>query len=139
MQRARTFYTNLKSDKLELIESDGGRGLPGSEKALAAFLRAVGISKPLAQPGQPPANLRPNYDVTARLKRQFDAWVDHTQRLVRQSPARRQEFWSRLDTSSPARWKETSEFYRNYIWDEVIGRMPDPSVPANAALAPDLR
>jgi cephalosporin-C deacetylase-like acetyl esterase len=128
IQRARTFYASLKSDKLKLIES----GLPGSEKALAAFIRAAGINKPLAPAGQPPANLRPNYDVTARLKRQFDAWVDHTQRLVRQSPARRQEFWARLDTSSAARWKETSEFYRNYIWDEVIGRMPDPSVPANA-------
>jgi dienelactone hydrolase len=131
VQRARKFYTNLKSDKLELIESDVGRGLPGSEGALSAFVRAAGVSKPLA-PRQPPANLRPSYDVTARLKRQFHAWVEHTQRLVRQSPARRQEFWTRLDTSSPARWKETSEPYRNYIWDEVIGRMPDPSVPANA-------
>jgi dienelactone hydrolase len=128
VQRARAFYTNLKSDKFDFIQS----ALPGSEKALAAFIRGAGINKPLAQPGQPPVNLRPHYDVTARLKRQFDAWVDHTQRLVRQSPARRQEFWARLDTTSPARWKETSEFYRNYIWDEVIGRMPDPSVPANA-------
>jgi dienelactone hydrolase len=132
VERARTFYTNLKSHKLELIESDSGRGLPGSEKALTALLRAAGIGKPLTQPRSLPANLRPNYDVTARLKQQFDAWVDHTQRLVRQSPVRRQEFWTRIDTSSPARWKETSEFYRNYVWDEVIGRMPDPSIPPNA-------
>ncbi len=132
VERARTFYTNLKSNKLELIESDGGRGLPGSEQALAAILGAAGIRKPPSQPGNPPANLRPHYDVTARLKRQFDSWVDHTQRLVRQSPSRRLEFSSRLDTSSPARWKETSQSYRTYIWDEVIGRMPDPSIPANA-------
>ena len=52
--------------------------------------------------------------------------------LIRRSPVRRQEFWARLDTSSPQRWKETSQFYRDYIWDEVIGRMPDPNVPANA-------
>jgi dienelactone hydrolase len=133
VQRARAFYTNLKSeDKLQLVKSGEGGGLPGSEQALAALFRAAGVTRPLAQSGQPPVNLRPDYDVTARLKRQFDAWVEHTQRLIGQSPARRHEFWSRIDTSSPERWKQTSQFYRDYIWDEVIGRMPDPSVPANA-------
>ena len=130
--RARVFYTRLGSGEFELIESDAGRGLPGSENALAALVRALGSGKLAAQPARTPENLRPDYDVTARQKRQFDAWVDHTQRLLRQSPARRQEFWTRIDTSSAERWKQTSEFYRNYIWNEVIGRMPDPSIPANA-------
>jgi hypothetical protein len=131
VERARTHYASLKSDKLVLIESDAGLGLPGSQAALAALFRAAAISRELAQPAQQPVNLWPDYDTTARLKRQFDGWVDHTQRLIRQSPARRQEFWSRIDTSSPTAWKKTSEFYRNYIWNEVIGRMPDPSIPAN--------
>lgn len=131
-QRARAFYASLKSDKLALIESDNGRGLPGSQEALAAIVRTIGSATAPAPMGQPPTNLWKDYDATARMKRQFDTWVEHTQRLVRQSPARRQEFWNRLDTSSATRWKETSDFYRNYIWDEVIGRMPDPSVPTNA-------
>jgi dienelactone hydrolase len=133
VQRGRTFYTNLKADeKLQLVESRGGRGLPGSQQALTAFLRAAGVNKALAQPDHAPQNLRPDYDTTGRLKRQFDAWVEHTQNLIRRSPARRQEFWSRIDTSSLQRWKETSQFYRDYVWDEVIGRLPDPNVPANA-------
>lgn len=133
LQRARKFYAGLKADdKLQLIESDGGRGLPGSQRALTALLRMAGVSKALAEPGAPPQNLRPNEDATAPLKRQFDAWVEHTQRLIRASPAARQAFWSRIDTSSTERWKETSQFYRDYVWDEVIGRLPNPDVPINA-------
>ena len=129
-QRARTLYSNLKAtDRFEFIES---RGMPGSEPALTAFLKFTSAKTRLSQPGARPENLRPDYDPAARLKRQFDTWVEHTQRLIRQSPKRRQEFWSKLDTSSAERWKETSQFYRDYIWNEVIGRMPDPSVPANA-------
>ena len=131
-ERARGFYANLNSAHFELVESDAGQGPPGSEKALNALLRQVGFDKPLSDTGGKPENLRPDYDITARQKRQFKAWVDHTQNLVRQSPTRRQEFWNRVDTSSAARWTETSQFYRNYIWNEVIGRMPDPSLPANA-------
>ena len=65
------------------------------------------------------------------MKRQFDQLSDYTQRLVRQSPAKREQFWSKADSSSPERWKETTKFYRNYIWEEVIGRLPPPSEPAN--------
>lgn len=133
VQRARTFYANLKADdKLQFVESGDGHGLPGSQQALTAFLKAAGVNKPLAQTGQAAVNLRPDYDTTARLKRQFDVWVEHTQNLIRRSPMRRQEFWSKIDTSSPERWKETSQFYRDYVWDEVIGRLPDPNVPVNA-------
>jgi len=127
-ERARAYYTSLNSDKLQLIETEAGRGLPGSDKALTAFLRSAPAA---AVTATAPQNLRPDYDIGARQKRQFDTWVEHTQRLVRQSPARRQEFWGRLDTTTPARWKETSEPYRNHIWNEVIGRMPDPTIPAS--------
>lgn len=133
VERARTFYTNLKiSNKVQLVESGGGSGDPGSEQALTGLLHGAGVSRALASSAQTPSYLQPDYDTTSRQKRQFDGWVEHTQKLVRRSPARRQEFWSRLDTSSPERWKETSQFFRDYVWDEVIGRMPNPNVPANA-------
>ncbi len=56
----------------------------------------------------------------ARRRRQFDELVEFTQKLVRLSPVRRAEFSKR-----PARE------YRDYIWNEVIGRLPDPTLPAN--------
>ena len=47
------------------------------------------------------------------------------------SDVRRTEFWSRADSSSIDEWKTTTTSMSDYIWDEVIGRLPDPSVPAN--------
>src|SRR5205085_112484 len=68
----------------------------------------------------------------ARMRRQVGELVDYTQALVRKSPATRAAFWSKADRSSPERWKASTQFYRDYIWDEVIGRLPAPSVPVNA-------
>src|SRR5437016_814918 len=49
----------------------------------------------------------------------------------RRSPVRRAEFWSKADASSPQRWKDTTRYHRDYIWSEVIGRLPAPSLSAN--------
>ena len=65
------------------------------------------------------------------MKRQFDELVSFTQELVRQSPEHRQEFWKSADASSLQRWKETSQAQRNFFWEEVIGRLPDPDLPMN--------
>jgi hypothetical protein len=54
--------------------------------------------------------------------------VGFTQALIRKAPDRRKEFWSKADASSPQRWQETTRFYRDYIWEEVIGRLPSPSL-----------
>jgi len=129
--RARVFYTGLRADdKLRLVKSGEGDGLPGSEVALAALLGIPKLPK-LKAPASPPSDQRGNFDPVLRLRRQFDDLVSYTQLLVRQSPARRAEFWSKADASSPERWKETTRFHRDYIWEEVIGRLPAPALPAN--------
>ena len=74
---------------------------------------------------------RDDYDPTPRLQRQFSQLVNFTQDLVRLSPKRREEFWAKADPSSPERWQAITEFYRDYIWEEVIGRLPQPSLAAN--------
>jgi len=126
--RARVFYAGLGADdKLRLVKSDDGSGAPGSEAALAAL---IGMPR-LKPPANPPSDQRGNFDPAPRLRRQFDDLVSYTQLLVRQSPARRAEFWSTADASSPERWKETTRFHRDYIWEEMIGRLPPPSLPAN--------
>ena len=132
VDRALPFFKGLgAAGKLQLIASEGGRGLPGSEPALQAFLRALGVSGPLRPAGEPLTNIDKNYDPTPRLHRQFNQMVDFTQALIRKSPDRRKEFWEKADASSPQRWKDTTKFYRDYIWDEVIGRLPSPTLPAN--------
>ncbi|HWR52720.1 MAG TPA: dienelactone hydrolase family protein [Bryobacteraceae bacterium] len=133
IDRGRQWFAKLNAgEKLQLVASGDGRGLPGSDAALAALLRTAGAELKLAPPGEAPEDLRgTRADTSERMHRQFDELAAHTQRLIRQSPVRRSEFWRKADSSSPERWRETSQYARNYIWDEVIGRMPDPSVPAN--------
>lgn len=131
VERARPFFARLGAkDRLQLVTSDGAHGLPGSEAVLRAFLDGTPQSTLIAlKPA--PTDIRQNYNPAPRLHRQFDQWVSFTQKLVKESPKRREEFWSKADASSPERWKETTRFYRDTIWEEVIGRLPDPDVPAN--------
>ncbi|HET8546725.1 MAG TPA: prolyl oligopeptidase family serine peptidase [Bryobacteraceae bacterium] len=65
------------------------------------------------------------------MQGQFEELVAYTQKLVRASERKREQFWSKADTSSPERWIASTKWHRDYIWTEVIGRMPPPSVPAN--------
>jgi dienelactone hydrolase len=132
IDRTRPFFAGLNAEgKLRFVAGADGRGLPGSEEALRAFLGSLGVSSPLLPSGKPLTNIAKNYEPTARLRRQFGQFVDFTQALIRKSPDRRKAFWSKADASSPQRWKETTKFYRDYIWDEVIGRLPSPTSPPN--------
>ncbi|MBY0514450.1 MAG: dienelactone hydrolase family protein, partial [Gemmataceae bacterium] len=70
-------------------------------------------------------------DAAARQKRQFDQLVAYTQRLWRVSEDTRREFWKKADASSPAAWEKSCEWYRDYFHTEVIGKLPDPSMPPN--------
>jgi dienelactone hydrolase len=132
VERARPFFAGLSAEqKLQLVVSERGRGLPGSEGALRAFLSSLGVPTRIRPAGNPPRDARPNYDPEPRLHRQFDQLVGFTQALIRKAPDRREAFWSKADSSSLERWKETTKFYRDYIWQEVIGRLPSPSLPPN--------
>ncbi len=58
--------------------------------------------------------------------------VNFTQHKLREaSTVRHRFFWSKTDTSSIEKWKETSADAKTYFWDEVIGRCPEPDVQAN--------
>ncbi len=51
---------------------------------------------------------------------------------MRDSEARRQEFfWSKLDTSSVEKYQASAQPLRDYFWEEVIGKLPAPELPAN--------
>ena len=70
-------------------------------------------------------------DVAARQKRQFDQLVSYTQKLWRDSEAVRKEFWKKADASSPAAWEKSCDWYRDYFHSEVIGKLPEPTIPLN--------
>ena len=122
---------HIRSGNGHLVVSGAGRGSPGSTEALETLLRSLGVSISRLSEGDAPRDVRTNFDASARLHRQFDQLVTHTQNLIRSSGQKRAAFWSKTDASSPEAWKRTTQPLRNYIWEEVIGRLPDPSAPAN--------
>lgn len=161
VERAREYYAALKAqDKLRLVVDDGGQGEPGSARTLSAFLQALNGSRSLRGDGAPPVDHRANYDPQPRLQRQFNNMVSYTQALIRKSPYQREEFWAKANSTWPSKplpaieraqevkmlpsealesqwansarqWTEATKEYRDYVWEEVIGRLPSPSLPAN--------
>ena len=130
--RAGAIYSNLGAkDKLQLVINNEGRGLPGADRTLRSFMGAVGVAAKLLPSGRIPASDQP-YDPSPQLHRQFDQMVGFTQALIRRAPDELQKFWTRADDSSPERWKQSTQFYRDYFWDEVLGRLPSPTLPFNA-------
>ena len=119
-------------DHITLVDSGNGQGQPGSEGALRAFLQSLGARKSLAPSGTAPRDNRPDFDGTDRLHRQFRQLVDFTQRAVIGSELVRAKFWEKADDSSVEKWKETTEPYRRYLWEEVFGKLHEPSEPLQA-------
>jgi hypothetical protein len=66
-----------------------------------------------------------------RFQRQFEQMAEFTQHLMREAEFRRAEFWASADASSVDRWRESTRPHREYLWDEVIGRLPPASLPMN--------
>jgi dienelactone hydrolase len=117
------------TEGLHLIETAEGQGPPGSPGTLERFLKGLGAPAGLRPPGQAPETTGPLPDPAERLKRQFDQLNEFTQHRVRTSPAVRQRFWAKADASSAARWQESTQPYREYLWNEVIGPLPKATRP----------
>ena len=131
VERARPFFASLNAaGQLQLVINNAGQGQPGSEKTVSVFLGSLGIRRPLHRSQEQLRDLRGTYDPSPRLRRQFDQMVGFTQGLIRLSPRRRQDFWANADASSMERWKRTTRQQRDYIWEEVIGRMPAATIPS---------
>jgi cephalosporin-C deacetylase-like acetyl esterase len=75
---------------------------------------------------------RNDFNPDQRQKRQFDQLVDYTQKLLPAAKQRREEFfWSKLDTSSLDKLRKSQEPLRDYFWKEIIGKLPEPTMPMN--------
>ena len=133
VERAKPFYAGLRASvRLRLVVSGDGRGSPGSDSALAALLEALGArtaKTKISSAGTGPRDLRRNFDPSVRMHRQFDELVAFTQLLVQRSPERRAEFWSQADASSPERWQQSTSPQRDYLWQELIGRVSAAYIP----------
>lgn len=119
-------------DHVSLVVSGNGQGLPGTEGALRAFMQSLGSRKGLVSSAAVPHDNRSHFDPNERLHRQFRQLVDFTQHAVIESELVRKKFWNKADSSSVEKWKKTSEPYRQYLWEEILGKLPEPSTPLQA-------
>ncbi|MGH9718566.1 MAG: alpha/beta hydrolase family protein, partial [Bryobacteraceae bacterium] len=99
-------------------------------KAEVARARRLGAKIELKPSGTAQVRVQP-LRPRERQKRQFEELVEFTQKLVRRSESVRAQYWSKADISSPAAWDRSIQLQRNYFWNEVIGRLPAPTVPVN--------
>lgn len=112
----------------------GDTGHPGGAEWIAKFLAGLGwteknVKLPMEKSA---ADLRKGFDSAPRQKRQFDQLVDYTQKLLPAAAQKRQDFfWSKLDTSSVEKFQKSQEPLRDYFHREIIGRLPEPSMPLN--------
>jgi len=135
-KRARELCAGLPGWQLSVLEARGGwPGLAGGEALLSGLVRALrgprlaeagplpvgtGIASEFQRGGQRILRID-----SERQRRQFDQMVEHTQRVMRESPRARAEFWKQADAASPDRWRATTRRYRDYLWERVIGKLPE--------------
>jgi dienelactone hydrolase len=133
VQRAQPVFVQLgAADHLALVLSDDGQGEPGSDNALRVFLRSMGATGALKPPGPGPRDFCVGFDPAARHHHQFQQLCEFTQRVVMECEAVRKDFWEKADASSVESWKQSTPYYRRYLWEEIIGKLPPPSLPLEA-------
>ncbi len=130
-QHARAIVADLHpSPDLQLVVSgDNGQGPFGSKTALTAFLRALSSKARLAPEGPAPKNLWPGFDPAVRQAEQLHELDRYNQWLLAESKYTRQKFMAKLDTTSPEKFLQSQEWYRNYFYCREIGRFNEPLLP----------
>jgi cephalosporin-C deacetylase-like acetyl esterase len=78
-----------------------------------------------------PPNLTVKLDRGARQRRQIDELVEYSQRMVRDSERIRYEKLAKLDLKTPQGWTQSGKPLRDQVWNEMIGRLPAPTLPPN--------
>jgi dienelactone hydrolase len=131
-ERARALVGELSpKPRLDLVVSDNGTGPFGSEGALTSFLAALAGDAHLASQGPSPEKLEPSIDPKTREAGQLHELDRHSQWLLTESQYTRQKFMDKLDTSSPQKFQQSADGYRDFFYRQVIGRFDDPLLPPN--------
>lgn len=137
--RAKRFFDALQaSDKLTLSSSGEGDGPAGTPRALIAFAKAMGVDSGFSNPAPSIAAATPFFpevspanESKSREKRQLEELQVHVQTLLRLSNKVRDQKWSKADRSTPEKWAATVEPVRDWVYDELIGRLPQSTMPLN--------
>lgn len=137
--RAAPFYEGLQQpDELVFVASGEGNETGGTPEAVDAFASALGLAgsittKPDAWESVKPLSDAPHEPLHAaaeRQRRQFDELQTHVQNLLRLSSKVRDQKWN-ADYSSIEKWLASGNSLRDWVYDEMIGRLPESTMPLN--------
>ncbi|MGL5094637.1 MAG: alpha/beta hydrolase family protein, partial [Planctomycetia bacterium] len=100
------------------------------EVGYPAFYKLLGAKEVTpAAAGPTWTDARTGSFVDDRQQRQVAELTEHTQRLLRRSPVVRQDFLKKAPTNDLNAFQKANVEYKKYLWEEVFGRLPDPSIP----------
>lgn len=140
--------TSAEFQPRQLIRGERGAPVePGSINALRQFAQQLAANFQSQVSSQPPIDQRRSFDPAERQKNQLRALEAFTQELVRKSEHVRRKFYlykvapEMEETAwiqelshpaySPDTFIEASNWYRQYFWEEVLGKFEEPLLPAN--------
>lgn len=69
---------------------------------------------------------------TDAIRSNFRTWADFTQNLLRTSELRRFELWKAADPQKPEAFAAERDRLRQVFWNDLMGRMPEPTEPLAA-------
>jgi dienelactone hydrolase len=125
--RARQHIGSLGS-AIDLIVSGDGTGPFGTAEWLNQILKHLSPDAKLPPLGPDVENLRGNFDSAARMRRTIDQLDVYSQQVLADCNRVRADYMSKLDTSSPEKFAQTSDQYRDKFYNDVIGRFDLPLV-----------
>lgn len=105
-----------------------GKALFGTEFAVAESESCLKYESPLRDSFELPEI------IASREARQIHEIDQYTQRLLVESPYRRQDFMKQIQTDSLENFEASAEAYRDYFKNETVGWFGDPDQPFNPRL-----
>ena len=139
--RASAHFERLEvHDHIQLIRHDANSD--GTDELLQAILRAADLDDmPADDEGARTLEVdrelseeeleQLNERIQARQKRQVAELDRFTQALMHRSDKVRYKFWANVDLSSVEACENSLEFYRDYVYDNMIGRLLESEIPLN--------
>lgn len=120
------------SPRLSVVFPDGDPSARPGEDGWRGLLIAAGAAPREPRREEPPT-VQWQPSIRARQLRQVEELVAYNQRLLARSHNVRERFWERANPEAgTAKWPEQSASYRDYLWDEIVGRFPPASLPHDA-------
>ncbi|MBI5769776.1 MAG: dienelactone hydrolase family protein [Verrucomicrobia bacterium] len=131
-ERAKSLLGEKLAARCEFVaDAAGPWANPFSEPAQRAFMAALGLSGASSAPSGD-VSILGAVEVAGRQRRAVKQLENHTQHLVQRSEGRRLEtFWNPIKAASVAEWEQPLPELKRRFWEEVIGKFPVPTLPAN--------